>query len=133
MYKRLYKVECLQYINGTLDCDIIPTTTGLFSVTTNLKKATEIYDSIKFEDFDRWEVVRHALRGRGTTFNKMIKCFDIPIKLYNKLNRTKESRKYLDESCLWDESIELDNVKDELFEVSLYEIKDLRPYVEQAA
>lgn len=132
-YKTLYRVECWQYVNDTLDCDIIPSTNGLFEVTTSLKNAQKIYDSIKFEDFDRRKVVLTNLAGKGNTFNKIITSFNMPLKLYNKLNRTKESRQYLDEARLWDECTELDNIKDELFEVWLYDIKNLRPYTEKAA
>ena len=136
-YIRLYKVECMLLHNEELICDVIPNTKGLMCWTTNLENAFKTYESIKFENFDRKEVFMARIKGFGNTYNKSIQVCDMPKWLFEDCHESELGEKYtpeeisswLDDCVFHEDCIWLnENLKDELFEVTLYAIENLRPY-----
>ena len=137
-YKRLYKVDCMLLYNEELICDVIPNTEGLNNWRTSLKETIKVFESIKFEDFDRKEVYMARLKGLGNTYNKTILACDMPEFLYNECLKSddgveytvQEKLEYLSECVFSFDCIWKDNLKDELFEVGINSIENLREYKE---
>lgn len=137
---RLYKAECLLLHNGELMCDILPTTDGLYNWTTSLDEALKTYESIKYEDFDKKEVWLARFRGFGNTYNKSIQVCDMPIWMFkdcheNELGEkysTEEVSSWLSECVFWEGcNLNIDAIKDELFELTVNGIENLRTYEEE--
>ena len=134
---RLYKVECMLLHNEELICDVIPNTKGLMCWTTNLEDAIKTYESIKFENFDRKEVYMARIKGFGNTYSKSIQVCDMPKWLFEDCHESELGEKYTHEEtnswldeCVFHEdcNLNLDAVKDEIFEITANGIENLRPY-----
>ena len=116
----------------------MPNTEGLMDWGTSLEDATKVFESIKFEDFDRKEVYMARMKGLGNTYNKTILVCDMPEFLYNECLESEDGVKYTEKEqleylsdcvfsfdCIWK-----DNLKDELFEVGICSIENVREYKE---
>lgn len=123
--------------NEELICDVIPNTKGLMCWTTNLEDAIKTYESIKFENFDRKEVYMARIKGFGNTYSKSIQVCDMPKWLFEDCHESELGEKYTHEEtnswldeCVFHEdcNLNLDAVKDEIFEITANGIENLRPY-----
>ena len=134
---RLYRAECMLLHNEELICDVMPNTDGLMNWTTSLEEATKTYESIKFEDFDIKQVYKVRINGYGNTYSKSIQVCDMPKWLFEDCHESELGEKYTPEEvsswlddCVFHEdcNLNIDAVKDELFEITFYGIENLRHY-----
>ena len=136
---RLYKVDCMLLFHEELICDVMPNTKGIMDWTTNLDEAMKTYEAIKFEYFDRKEVAMARLKGLGNTYNKSILVCDMPKWLFEDCQESELGEKYTYEQvkeylsdCVFHEDCVLgkEMIKDELFEVTMSGIENIRTYEE---
>ena len=137
---RLYKAECMLFFGEEMICDVMPNTKGIMDWTPNLYEAMKVYDSIKFDDFDKKEVAMARLKGLGNTYNKSIQVCDMPKWLFEDCHESELGEKYTEQQakeylsdCVFHEDCNLNiyAVKDELFEITFNGIENLRPYEEE--
>ena len=137
---RLYKAECMLFCGEELICDVMPNTKGIMDWTPNLEEAMNVYESIKIDDFDRKEVAMARLKGFGNTYSKSIQVCEMPKWLYEECQESELGEKYTDEKvkehlsdCVFsfDCNLAIEPVKDELFEITINGIENLRPYEEE--
>lgn len=134
---RLYKAECMLLFGEELICDVMPNTKGIMDWTTSLDEALKVYESIKVDDFDKKEVAMARLKGLGNTYSKSIQVCEMPKWLFEYCHESELGEKYNEQEvkehlsdCVFhsDCNLAIEPVKDELFEITINGIENLRHY-----